>query len=221
MNFHQVRDMRAKFQLPNPISPDYVRFADDEWLDFRHTLLMEEVDEVRVAGNAGDLTEMLDGLLDTVVIAMGTAAGLGLDWNPAFDEVMRSNMAKEPSKNGGADTKRNHTLDLVKPPGWVGPQLERFTDPACSGITITPLEEAAMLRKRKEADYQRSDITKADYFPFGIISHVQMINLKVVRLRSLISTGDTPANEAMEDTLVDLINYASFALEHLRGVEGV
>ena len=218
MNFHQVRGMRAKFGLPNPIAPDFNRLQDDEWLDFRMALLKEEVEEVRVAGNAGDLTELLDGLLDTVVIAMGTAAGLGLDWNPAFDEVMRSNMAKEPSKSNGMDTKRQHTLDLVKPPGWIGPQLEQFTNDSPGGITMTPLEEAALLRKRKEADYQRSTISKADYFPFGMISHVQMINLKTVRLRSLVSDSKAPANEAMEDTLVDLINYASFALEHLRGV---
>lgn len=212
-----VRLMRAKFKLPLSSKPDHDRACDDEWLDFRHALLAEEVEEVRVAGNAGDLAELLDGLVDTCVIAMGTAAGLGLDFNAAFEEVMRSNMAKELSQANGEDTKRKHKLDLVKPPGWAPPNMEQFTYDAEHQIYVSPLERAYLVRKRKEADYQRSGVSKRDYFPFGMLSHVQMLNLKTTRLRSLVQSDGEPNNESIEDTLVDLINYACFALEDLKG----
>lgn len=211
-----VRLMRAKFKLPIPLEPDHDLAMDDDWMDFRQALLAEEVEEVRVAGNAGDLAELLDGLVDTCVIAMGTAAALGLDFNAAFEEVMRSNMSKHRSTNNGEDTKRKNALDLAKGEDWVAPNMEQFTYDDAKPIHVSAIEKAYMIRKKKEGDYQRSTITKADYFPFGMVSHVQMLNLKVVRLRSLVSDSKTPNNESMEDTLLDLINYACFAYDHIQ-----
>lgn len=68
-----------------------------------------------------NLVEAIDGLCDTIVVSYGTAEEIGIDLEPFYDEVMRSNMAKR----GGpvrADGKR------LKPPGWTPPDLESILD---------------------------------------------------------------------------------------------
>jgi len=78
------------------------------------------------------------------------------------------------------------------------------------------LVEAQELRDSKAQDYQNSTIVQ-DYFPFGLISYVQMLWVKALRLKSLASKSGA-ANavyEPIRDTLLDLINYATFAIEYL------
>lgn len=62
-----------------------------------------------------DLIEAIDGLCDVVVIAYGTAEAIGIDLEPFFDEVHRSNMAKK----GGPVVEGK----LLKPPGWTPPDI--------------------------------------------------------------------------------------------------
>jgi len=75
---------------------------------------------------------------------------------------------------------------------------------------------AAALRKSKKKDYGGLE----GYFPFGGKSYVHEINKKSKRLVQLISTGATPNHESVEDTLIDLINYASYYWEYLNGYKG-
>lgn len=59
--------------------------------------------------------EVLDACCDVLVVVQNTTARMGVDLEPFFDEVHRTNMAKV----GGpvrADGKR------LKPPGWQPPQ---------------------------------------------------------------------------------------------------
>lgn len=63
----------------------------------RRRLLEEEVKETIDADEAGDLIEVVDGLLDTVYVAIGWLLELGLtplDINRAMEEVHASNMTK-------------------------------------------------------------------------------------------------------------------------------
>jgi Uncharacterized protein conserved in bacteria len=63
----------------------------------RRRLLEEEVSETLAADEAGDLIEVVDGLLDTVYVAIGWLLELGLtavDINRAMEEVHASNMTK-------------------------------------------------------------------------------------------------------------------------------
>ncbi len=55
-------------------------------------------------------------------ITMSLSALHGFTWQEHWDEVHKCNMAKERS-SGSDDTrsKRKHSLDVVKPIGWVGP----------------------------------------------------------------------------------------------------
>ena len=54
----------------------------------------EAVDELSQAFLAKDLTLIADALADSIVVILGTASACGIDIQPVFEEVMRSNMTK-------------------------------------------------------------------------------------------------------------------------------
>lgn len=81
------------FALPGEptldISAD--RFTSDEK---RQDMLDKEVQELRDAVAARDLTEIADALADIVYVCIGTAVTYGLPFDVIFAEVHRSNMTK-------------------------------------------------------------------------------------------------------------------------------
>ena len=70
------------------------------------------------------------------------------------------------------------------------------------------LEEAALLKKQKSEDYQGSQFTEEDYFPFGDTSYIHMMWTKMLRIRS-VAEQENPNFESLEDSLIDMINYAA------------
>ncbi len=86
-------------------------------------------------------------------------------------------------------------------------------------MSIAILTQAAELQRRKSADYQSADSTvvQADYYPNGVATIQDIIWGKVLRARSLIEGGKAANFESLEDTYLDIINYASFAVAYLRG----
>lgn len=85
-------------------------------------------------------------------------------------------------------------------------------------LVPTVFLEVASLRATKAQDYRNSKAaTLADYFPFGLLSHAQMVWTKALRFMNLVSTQRTPNHEGIRDTLKDIINYACFAIEDLDG----
>ena len=92
----------------------------EEFLQFRVNFLDEELDETKAAIKAGDVDEIVDGLIDLIVIAAGTLDSFGVDGARAWNEVHKANMAKEV----GVKPSRPNPLglpDLVKPVGWKAP----------------------------------------------------------------------------------------------------
>jgi predicted HAD superfamily Cof-like phosphohydrolase len=93
------------------------------FLNFRINFLKEELNETRVASNnAGyvDSEEVVDGLIDLCVVAIGTLDAFGVDAYKAWDEVFKANMKKEV---GIKETRPNPLglPDLIKPEGWEAP----------------------------------------------------------------------------------------------------
>lgn len=78
-----------------------------------------------------------------------------------------------------------------------------------------PLLEATALAMRKAKDYNGRAVSRDAYFPLGLASYAQMINVKALRLISLSSQQGKPNFESARDTLLDLINYVTFAVEWL------
>jgi predicted HAD superfamily Cof-like phosphohydrolase len=68
-----------------------------------------------------DSVELLDGLCDTIVVAMGMAAMAGLPLNEGMDEVNRSNLAKIDPETGRC--LKDDGGKILKPAGWTKPDL--------------------------------------------------------------------------------------------------
>ena len=168
-NFDDIRAMREHYGLHNPSKFDEAQIMDDEWLDFRFKLLIEELNEVKFAMNQSDPVELFDGLLDLVVVAMGTAAGLGMNWDLGWEEVLRSNMQKV--RGDAKDTKRDNALDLIKPVDWDAPNLDPVLD---TEIVTSAFSKAQQIRRKKKNDYQKDDISLDEYFPFGLVSYIKV-----------------------------------------------
>jgi phosphoribosyl-ATP pyrophosphohydrolase len=85
--------------------------------ELRVKLIREEAKETCDAIEVGDLIEAIDGICDLLYVTIGTAVEFGIDIQPFFDEVHRSNMAKE----GGGKDADGKTL---KPSGWAPPDIK-------------------------------------------------------------------------------------------------
>lgn len=115
---NDVRDFHLKFQVPLASEPS---FLDMKAHYFRFAFLHEELKEFNIAYESQDLEGAGDALIDLVYVALGTALMMGLPWQEMWDRVQTANMAKRLAKPDGSDSKRGNPLDVVKPPGWVGP----------------------------------------------------------------------------------------------------
>lgn len=77
-------------------------------------------------------------------------------------------------------------------------------------------KEVTKIAIKKSEDYNNGNgqpTSRAQYFPFGLLSYAQMLHTKSQRLNSLAQQDKIPNNESIRDTLLDMINYATFAVE--------
>ena len=118
-----IEDMQDKYGVrkwaEDPANKDKLK----NFLEFRMDFLREELEETEAALVNMDGEEIVDGLVDLCVVAIGTLLAFGVDPYKAWDEVHRANMSKEVGIKEG----RPNPLglpDLVKPEGWKGPNHE-------------------------------------------------------------------------------------------------
>jgi predicted HAD superfamily Cof-like phosphohydrolase len=107
-----VADFHRAFSRTPPDGPDLPAFPGR----LRISLIQEEADEFAQAVRDGDLVEMVDALCDLLYVTYGAAVDLGVDLEPFFAEVHRSNMAKV----GGT---RRADGKWLKPEGWTPPDI--------------------------------------------------------------------------------------------------
>ena len=79
--------------------------------------------------------------------------------------------------------------------------------PVITAVDI--MKEAIALKERKSKDYQGSQFTEADYFPFGHISFIHMLHTKMLRIRSVAEQEGNQNFESLTDSLIDMINYSA------------
>ena len=123
--FKDMQDMHKKYGVDKWMDTektfDGVHLR--KYMKFRIGMLQEELDETKNAFDKRDAEEMVDGMIDLCVFAIGTLEVFGVDANKAWDEVYKANMSKEVGIKEG----RPNPLglpDLVKPKGWEGPNHE-------------------------------------------------------------------------------------------------
>ena len=91
-----------------------------KFLEFRVDFLNEELEETRKAVAENDAEEIVDGLIDLCVVAIGTLDAFGVNPYTAWDQVLKANMNKEV----GEKPSRPNPLgvpDLIKPFNWYPP----------------------------------------------------------------------------------------------------
>jgi len=106
-----LKEFITKFDIPKG------EFTDN-LVNERIEMLKEELEEIIFAADNWQEVEFLDGLVDLVYFAVGTAVILDYKFNEAFKRVHEANMQKV-----RAHTERS-AVDLIKPPGWVKPNLK-------------------------------------------------------------------------------------------------
>ena len=87
----------------------------------RNRLIQEEFEEFQEAMQSKDLSAMAKELADLLYVVYGTAVSLGIDMEPVFKEVHRSNM----SKVGGY---KREDGKWVKPPTYSPASLEMILE---------------------------------------------------------------------------------------------
>lgn len=94
--------------------------------------------------------------------------------------------------------------------------------------SIKIINEAIALQLKKSDDYQnkKSWIKQADYYPRGVLTILDIVYAKVLRMYSVIEAMEKDPDykqnfESIEDSCKDLINYASFIGAYMRnGIDG-
>lgn len=115
-----IEEFNRKFGLP---VNSRELFAHASWLDYRMKFLLEELAETMQAVEDKDLHEVLDGLVDIMYVAVGTAVSLGLPIEEAWNRVHKANLEKV-RVEAPEQSKRKSSFDLVKPPGWKRPVFD-------------------------------------------------------------------------------------------------
>ena len=95
----------------------------DKYLRFRLSMCKEELDETLAAVATKDPEEIVDGLIDLCVFAIGTLDVFGVDAHKAWDAVYEANMVKSPGIKEGRPNPFG-LPDLIKPDGWTAPSHE-------------------------------------------------------------------------------------------------
>lgn len=94
-----------------------------KYLMFRMLMIGEEYQETLSAINNSDSEEVVDGLIDMIVFAIGTLDVFNVDANEAWNRIYEANMTKEPGVKPGRPNKFG-LPDLLKPAGWTPPSHE-------------------------------------------------------------------------------------------------
>ena len=106
----------------------YLSLMDEEWKELKAALLME------------DRVEQLDALLDFIVVTIGAIHSGGFDGEGGWKEVMATNLAKIDRETG--KVRKREDGKVLKPVGWVAPNLSPFAELGNGYIPPPPEEDA-------------------------------------------------------------------------------
>ena len=93
-------------------------------IELYRKLINEEFNEFLEAYQANDDVEQLDGCMDMIWVILGFCHMKGYDISGAWDEVVKTNMAKVDPVTG--KVRRREDGKILKPEGWKPPDMSRF-----------------------------------------------------------------------------------------------
>ena len=121
-----ISDMHDKYQVHAWVQKQLAEGNTEvlkKFLKFRLECLEEELLETKQAYDNSDPEEIVDGIIDLCVFAIGTLDIFGIDAHKAWDQVYNANM----NKNVGMKESRPNPWglpDLIKPSDWQAPSHE-------------------------------------------------------------------------------------------------
>ncbi len=107
-----VKEFHRKYDAPIQETPSQIGVKDRLR---RARLILSEAAEFLEAADRGDFGEMVDALADILVVTYGAAVEMGVDLEPVFTEVHRSNMSKDGGKDAGGK--------ILKGPSFMPPDI--------------------------------------------------------------------------------------------------
>lgn len=159
-NHRDIQLFHEKMEVPTVW--ENIHRVKHDVLQLRYNLVYEEaglellpaLKQFAAAPTLENLVAVADGLVDTVVVTLGTAVALELPWEELWNEVQRSNMAKlQPD----GSVKRREDGKILKPEGWTPPDLHSILmkwladrqasthQPINSQEVITPEQQARLI----------------------------------------------------------------------------
>jgi len=98
-------------------------FPNDKITSLRYNLIVEELNELKVALKDKDIKEVADALTDILYVTYGAGHAFGIDLDKCFKEVQDSNMSKL-----GSDGKPiyNEKGKVMKGPNYFKPDLGKY-----------------------------------------------------------------------------------------------
>lgn len=94
-NFQKVIDFNKSFGITVHDTPQKNIFdVDPKLVQYRLSLVLEEVKELQEGIEKKDLTEVTDALADILYVVYGFGCSVGVDLDKAYDIVHQSNMSK-------------------------------------------------------------------------------------------------------------------------------
>ena len=116
----KIQQDAEDFLLAAGMEPRYhiSRLEGDE-LHLRANLILEEHDELQEALVKGNEAEICKEIVDLIYVTVQAASEMGINLEPVWDAVQRSNM----EKFGPGGPKRSETGKILKPDGWRVPNI--------------------------------------------------------------------------------------------------
>ena len=108
-------------QVAKAVINDRPTVIDEDIKKLRIDLIDEEFTELKEAMGLDSIVDIADALGDLLYVIFGTAISYGINMEPIFNEIQRSNMTKFP--NG--KVLRSDTGKILKPDTFEEPELAK------------------------------------------------------------------------------------------------
>ena len=133
-----VEEFHRKFDIATANRPTEI---GEDTKRLRVRLIQEEFDELKESMEAGNLAALAKEMADLLYVVYGTAVSYGIDMEPVFREVHRSNLSKV-----GGDKRADGKW--VKPPTYspadIQPIIEAQADAGCVETPASCAEGSGM-----------------------------------------------------------------------------
>ena len=121
-NFNKVKTFMETFGQEVKTKPS---FSNDKINNLRFDLIMEELEELKVAMQNKDLLEVADALTDILYVTYGAGHAFGINLDKCFEEVQNSNMSK---LDEDGKPIYNESGKVMKGPKYFKPDLTKFVN---------------------------------------------------------------------------------------------